>query len=74
MLEKGVIEASNSELISVVVFSKNKDEFLMFCIDYRRLNVVTVRDSYPIPGMEHCIESLGAAAVFTTLDDNSGYW
>jgi hypothetical protein len=47
---------------------------MRFCIDYRRLNTVTVRDSYPLPRMDECIDSLGDARVFSTLDCNSGYW
>ncbi|CDF34348.1 unnamed protein product [Chondrus crispus] len=40
----------------------------------RRLNAKTAADSYPLPRMDDCIDSLGDAAVFTTLDCNSGYW
>jgi hypothetical protein len=47
---------------------------MRFCIDYRMLNTVTVRDSYPLPRMDECIDSLGDASVFSTLDCNSGYW
>eukprot|EP00171_Calliarthron_tuberculosum_P021566 IDg21566t1 len=42
--------------------------------DYRRLNAVTKRDSYPIPRMDDCIDSLGTAEIFTSLDANWGYW
>jgi len=35
---------------------------------------VTKKDSYPIPRMEDCIDSLGYARVFSTLDCNAGYW
>jgi hypothetical protein len=47
---------------------------MRFCIDYRRLNTVTVRDSYPLPRMDECINSLRDASVFSTLDCNSGFW
>ena len=43
-------------------------------MDYRKLNAVTVRDSYPLLRMDECIDSLGDATVFTKLDGNSGYW
>jgi hypothetical protein len=46
---------------------------MRFCIYYRRLNTVTVRDSYPLARMDECIYSLGDARVFSTLDCNSGY-
>jgi hypothetical protein len=47
---------------------------MRFCIDYRRWNTVTVRDSYPLQRVDECIESLGDASVFSALDCNSGYW
>ena len=47
---------------------------MRFCIDYRRLSVVTVKDSYPIPRMDDCLDSLGEATIFTWLDAYSGYW
>jgi hypothetical protein len=50
------------------------DGSLRFCVDYRRLNAITVPETYPLPRMDECIDSLGEAVVFTTLDYNSGYW
>jgi Reverse transcriptase (RNA-dependent DNA polymerase)/RNase H-like domain found in reverse transcriptase len=50
------------------------DGSLRFCVDYRRLNAITVPNTYPLPRMDECIASLGDAAIFTTLDCNSGYW
>ena len=73
-LKAGVIEPSNSEWAAPVLFAPKKDGRLRFCIDYRRLNTITVKDSYPIPRMDECIDSLGDAKVFTTLDAYSGYW
>ena len=45
-----------------------------FCIDYRHLNERTVRDSYPLPQMDDCLDSLGDAQFSSTLDCNAGYW
>lgn len=45
-----------------------------FFIYYRRLNVVKVRDAFPISHMDDCINSLGDSNKFTTLDYNGGYW
>jgi hypothetical protein len=50
------------------------DGSLRFCVDYRKLNAITVSDTYPLPRINECIDSLGEAAIFTTLDCNSGYW
>jgi Reverse transcriptase (RNA-dependent DNA polymerase) len=74
MLRAGVIEPATSERASPVVLVPKPDGSMRFCIDYRRLNTVTVRDSYPLPRMDECIDSLGDARVFSTLDFNSGYW
>lgn len=52
---------------------KNNCSF-QFCIDFRKLDAVTVRDSYLILQMEGRIDSLGMGTVFSTLDANSGYW
>ena len=74
MLDMDVIEEAECEWASPVVFAPKPDGTLRFCVDYRRLNAMTVRDSYPIPRMDECIDSLGDANVFTTLDANCGYW
>ena len=46
---------------------------MRFCFDYRRLNAVTVKDSYPLPRIDDCIDTLGEAVIFSTLDAYSGY-
>ena len=57
-LKAGVIEPSNSEWAAPVLLAPKKDGRLRFCIDYSRLNTITVKDSYPIPRMDECIDSL----------------
>ena len=74
MLKAGVITPSNAEWASPVILVPKPDGSLRFCVDYRKLNGITVRDSYPMPRMDECIDSLGSATVFSTLDCNSGYW
>ena len=74
MEAEGVISKSQSEWASPVVLVSKPDGSLRFCVDYRRLNAMTERDTYPIPRMDDCIDSLGEAKWFTTLDCNSGYW
>ena len=72
MLEQGVIEPASAEWASPVFFIPKKDGTLRFCVDCRRLNSLTRRDSYPIPRMDECIDSLGDATIFSTLDCSSG--
>lgn len=75
MLRDGHIEPTMAEWANpVVVVQEKNDPRLRFCVKSRKLNAVAVRDSYPIPGMGECIDSLGDAEVSTILDCNSGYW
>jgi Reverse transcriptase (RNA-dependent DNA polymerase) len=74
MLAQQVIEPATCEWVSPIVLVPKPDGTLRFCVDYRRLNMITVPDTYPLPRMDECIDSIGDAVVFTTLDCNSGYW
>ena len=74
MLDAGVIEPATSELASTIVLVPKKDGSLRFCVDYRRLNAKTVAETYPLPRIDDCLDSLGDAQTFTTLDCNAGYW
>ena len=74
MLRAGVIEPTSAEWASPVVSVPKKDGTMRFCVDYPKLNAVTIRDSYPLPRMDECIDSLGYATLFTTQDYNSRYW
>ena len=74
MLKKGAIRESNLSWSSPVVLVRKKDGSTHFCVDYRRLNEVTRTDSYPLPRMEDCLDSLAGAKYFSTVDMASGYW
>jgi len=73
-LEGDVIEPTSSEWGFPVGIVRRKDGTLRFCVDFRLLNVVPKKDSYPLPRMDECIDSLGEATIFSTLDCNAGYW
>src|SRR6218665_606740 len=73
MLASGVVEPAVSEWAANVVLAKKKDGSLRFCIDYRKLNDVTKKDSYPLPRIDACLDALSGAGWFSTLDLRSGY-
>ena len=74
MLEAGVIESSSSPWASPVVLVTKKDGSIRYCIDYRQLNDITLKDSYPLPHPQDCLEALRESKWFSTLDLQSGYW
>ena len=74
MLDAGVIWPSNSPWYNAVVLVRKKDGLLRFCIDFRKLNSLTVKDSHPLPRICETLESLTGAAHYSTFDMNSGFW
>ena len=74
MLDAGVVRPSNSPWCNAVVLVRNKDGSLCFCIDFRRLNALAVKDSHPLPCICETLESLAGAAHYSTFDLNSGFW
>ena len=74
MLDGGAIRPLQSAWCNAMVLVRKKDGGLWFCIDFRRLNARTKKDSYPLPRMQETMESLVRAQFFSTMDLKSGFW
>jgi hypothetical protein len=74
MLDKGLIEPSQSAWSSPIVLIPKPDGSQRLCIDYRKVNSVTRADSFPIPRLEDCIDKIGNSAFVTKIDLLKGYW
>jgi len=56
--QQGVIEESCSPWVSPAVLIKKKDGLIRFCVDIRKLNAITKKDSYPIPRIDDMLDRL----------------
>eukprot|EP00794_Sanderia_malayensis_P021266 gene21266-biopygen16300 len=74
MLAQKVIQPSTSPWASPVVLVIKKDGTYRFCIDYRKVNLVTKTDAHPFPRVDDLLDSLSNNTYFSTLDLRSGYW
>ena len=74
MLDSGVVQPSNSPWCNAVVLVRKKDGSLHFCIDFRRLNALTIKDSHPLPRICETLESLAGVAHYSTFHLILGFW
>ena len=74
MVKQGIIEPSNSVWKSPVVLTRKPDNIYRFCIDFRLINRVTVRDTYPLPTVQETLLRLEGSIYFSSCDLQAGYY
>ncbi|KAJ0927040.1 putative nucleotidyltransferase, Ribonuclease H [Helianthus annuus] len=73
LLDKGFIRPSSSPWGAPVLFVKKKDGTFRMCIDYRKLNKVTVKNRYPLPRIDDLFDQLQGSSYYSKIDLRSGY-
>jgi hypothetical protein len=73
LMDKRYIRPSSSLWGCLALFVKKKDKTLRFCVDYRPLNAVTIKNRYSLPCISLLFDQLAGAMVFSKIDLRSGY-
>ena len=74
LLEHNLAQPSSSPWSSPCLLVPKPDATVRFCTDYRKVNNVTVPDSFPMPRVDDCVDTIGSARFVTKLDLLKGYW
>ena len=74
LLSMDIIEPSSSRYSSPIVPIRKKDGQLRLCVDYRKINAVTVKDKFPMPNLADSIYATHDINFYTKLDMVKGYY
>ena len=74
LIDTNLVTKSKSAWAFPPVPIKKKDGSIRICVDYRKLNEVTLPDSYPLPRVQDCLDALEGASWFSVLDCTSGFF
>lgn len=74
LLEAGVIRESESPYSSPIVVVRKKNGDIRLCVDYRKLNLLTIKDAYALPNLEEAFSALTGSKWFSVMDLKSGYY
>lgn len=74
LLQAGVIRESESPFSSPIVVVRKRNNDVRLCIDFRKLNMQTIKDAYALPNLEETLSALHGSKWFSVLDLKSGYY
>lgn len=74
MMAHDIVRPSQSDWASPPVLVRKRDGSVRWCVDFRKLNNVTVKDLWPLPRIDACIDTLSGSKLYSCLDMCSGYW
>jgi hypothetical protein len=73
MLKSGIVIPSLSPYASPVLLVKKKDNTWRFCVDYKKMNSITIKNKFPLPIIDEFLDEITGAKYFSTIDLASGF-
>jgi hypothetical protein len=73
MLAQGLIQPSSSSFSSPILLVKKKDGTYRFCVDFRQLNALTAKSTFPVPVFDQLMDELSQARWFSNLVLRAGF-